>query len=82
MKDIGLPDGVFNVAQGGFDTVKHMVEHPDIKAISFVGGNRAGEYIHVNGNKVIIFIQFSLIFFIFFLFFLFNFFYFFYFFLP
>jgi malonate-semialdehyde dehydrogenase (acetylating)/methylmalonate-semialdehyde dehydrogenase len=67
MKDIGLPDGVFNVAHGGFDTVKHMVEHPDIKAISFVGGNKAGEYIHVNGNKVLFFIHFSFNFFYFFL---------------
>lgn len=50
-KEIGLPDGVFQVCNGGFDTVKHMTEHKDIKAISFVGGNNAGEYIHTNGNK-------------------------------
>lgn len=51
MKEIGVPKGVFNIVQGGFDTVKHMVDHKDIRAISFVGGNNAGEYIHVNGNK-------------------------------
>lgn len=51
MKEIGIPKGVFNIAHGGFETVKHICEHPDIKAISFVGGNNAGEYIHVNGNK-------------------------------
>jgi len=46
MHDIGIPKGVFNVVNGGFDTVKHIVEHPDIKAVSFVGGNKAGEYIY------------------------------------
>lgn len=34
-----------------------MVEHPDIKAISFVGGNNAGEYIHENGAKVLILLR-------------------------
>jgi malonate-semialdehyde dehydrogenase (acetylating)/methylmalonate-semialdehyde dehydrogenase len=52
MQEIGLPKGVFNIVNGGFDTVKHICDHPDIKAISFVGGNSAGEYIHVNGSKV------------------------------
>ena len=52
MKEIGIPDGVFQVVNGGFDTVKHIVEHKDIKSISFVGGNSAGEYIHINGSKV------------------------------
>jgi malonate-semialdehyde dehydrogenase (acetylating)/methylmalonate-semialdehyde dehydrogenase len=42
----GVPKGVVNVAQGGKDTVKRICEHPDIKAISFVGGNNAGEYIY------------------------------------
>lgn len=51
MKEIGIPDGVFQVVNGGFDTVKHIVEHKDIKSISFVGGNNAGEYIHTNGSK-------------------------------
>jgi len=37
---------VVNVVQGGKDTVKHICEHPDIKAVSFVGANEAGEYIY------------------------------------
>lgn len=32
--------------QGGKDTVTQICEHPDIKAVSFVGGNQAGEYIY------------------------------------
>ena len=47
-----MPKGVFNIVNGGFDTVKQICEHKDIKAISFVGGNSAGEYIHTEGSKV------------------------------
>jgi len=43
---IGIPKGVINVVQGGHDTVKQICADPDIKAISFVGGNRAGEFIY------------------------------------
>jgi len=46
LKEINLPKGVLNVVQGGFDTTSHIVHHKDIKAVSFVGGNRAGEYIY------------------------------------
>lgn len=51
LDEIKLPPGVVNVVQGGFDTVKQICEHKDIRAISFVGGNRAGEYIYENGCK-------------------------------
>lgn len=34
------------MVQGGFDTTDHIVHDKDIKAVSFVGGNRAGEYIY------------------------------------
>jgi malonate-semialdehyde dehydrogenase (acetylating) / methylmalonate-semialdehyde dehydrogenase len=37
---------VVNVVQGGHETVTQICEHPDIKAVSFVGGNEAGEYIY------------------------------------
>lgn len=39
MKESGVPDGVVNVVQGGHQTVTDICTHPDIKAISFVGGN-------------------------------------------
>merc|ERR1719310_1679730 len=45
-KEAGIPDGVFNVIHGGVDTVNFICDHPDIKAISFVGGNGAGEHIY------------------------------------
>lgn len=31
--------------------VNFVCDHPDIKAISFVGSNQAGEYIHERGSK-------------------------------
>ena len=40
-----------NVVQGGPETVKHICEHPDIKAVSFVGGNVAGEYIYKTASN-------------------------------
>ena len=43
--------GVLNVVNGGKDTVNGLLTHPDIKAISFVGSNSAGEYIHDVGSK-------------------------------
>lgn len=46
LKESGVPDGVLNVVQGGRDTVTQMCEHRDIKGVSFVGANEAGEYIY------------------------------------
>jgi len=51
LKEINLPKGVCNVVHGGFTTVKSMCEQNAIRAISFVGGNRAGEYIHENASR-------------------------------
>ena len=50
LDEIGLPKGVMNVVQGGFDTTAQMCQHPDIKALSFVGGNNAGEYVYKEGT--------------------------------
>ena len=46
LKESGVPDGVVNVVQGAHQTVTDICTHPDIKAVSFVGGNKAGEYIY------------------------------------
>ena len=48
--EAGVPNGVVNVIHGKHDTVNFMCEHPAIKAISFVGGNQAGEYIFAKGT--------------------------------
>lgn len=42
----GLPDGVVNVVHGTIPTVNAICDHPSIRAISFVGGDRAGKHIY------------------------------------
>ncbi len=42
----GLPPGVVNVVHGTVPTVNAICDHPKIKAISFVGGNKAGQHIY------------------------------------
>jgi malonate-semialdehyde dehydrogenase (acetylating)/methylmalonate-semialdehyde dehydrogenase len=42
----GLPPGVVNVVHGTVPTVNAIVIIPSIKAISFVGGDRAGKHIY------------------------------------
>jgi len=43
--EVGLPGGVLNVIHGRIPPVDFLCTHEDISAISFVGGNVAGEYI-------------------------------------
>lgn len=45
-----MPKGVFNVVHGGFETVRSITKHHDIKAISFVGGDSAGKFIYEHGS--------------------------------
>jgi malonate-semialdehyde dehydrogenase (acetylating) / methylmalonate-semialdehyde dehydrogenase len=42
----GLPAGVINVVHGTVNTVNSICDHKDIRAISFVGGDRAGAHIY------------------------------------
>jgi len=52
----GFPPGVVNVVHGSAKTVDFILDDPAIKAISFVGSNKAGEYIYqrasANGKRV------------------------------
>jgi malonate-semialdehyde dehydrogenase (acetylating) / methylmalonate-semialdehyde dehydrogenase len=49
MKQAGFPDGVFNVVQGDKVAVDALLEHPDVKAISFVGSTPIANYIYETG---------------------------------
>ncbi|CAM9604698.1 unnamed protein product, partial [Sphacelaria rigidula] len=42
--------GVLNIIHGGREAVNFICDAPDIKAISFVGGNQAGEHIFARGT--------------------------------
>eukprot|EP00331_Platyophrya_macrostoma_P010472 CAMPEP_0176415348 /NCGR_PEP_ID=MMETSP0127-20121128/5759_1 /TAXON_ID=938130 /ORGANISM="Platyophrya macrostoma, Strain WH" /LENGTH=508 /DNA_ID=CAMNT_0017795339 /DNA_START=137 /DNA_END=1663 /DNA_ORIENTATION=+ len=43
--EAGVPAGVVNIIHGGHDAVNFICDAPEIRAISFVGGNAAGEHI-------------------------------------
>ncbi|CAG2059565.1 unnamed protein product [Timema podura] len=47
----GAPPGVVNVIHGAHDAVNFICDHPDIKAISFVGSDQAGKYIYERGSR-------------------------------
>jgi malonate-semialdehyde dehydrogenase (acetylating)/methylmalonate-semialdehyde dehydrogenase len=49
-REAGFPPGVINIVHGSAKTVDFILDEPAIKAISFVGGNRAGEYIYTRGS--------------------------------
>lgn len=49
-REAGFPDGVINVVHGSARTVDFIIDEPAIKAISFVGSNKAGEYIYTRGS--------------------------------
>jgi len=55
-KEAGVPDGVLNLVQGDKVAVNRLLEHPDVKAISFVGSTPVARYIYEtatrNGKRV------------------------------
>ncbi len=42
LTEAGLPDGVYNVVQGGADTGRALVRHPGVAKVSLTGGNQTG----------------------------------------
>ena len=51
LHDAGVPDGVFSVIQGDKVAVDAILEHPDIKAVSFVGSTPIARYIYETGTR-------------------------------
>ena len=49
-REAGYPAGVINIVHGSAKTVDFIIDEPTIKAISFVGSNKAGEYIFTRGS--------------------------------
>ncbi|MCT2591027.1 CoA-acylating methylmalonate-semialdehyde dehydrogenase [Streptomyces sp. N2-109] len=43
--EAGVPDGVLNVVNGAKPAVDRILEHPDVKAVSFVGSTPVARYI-------------------------------------
>ena len=46
LKEAGLPDGVFNVVNGGKEVVEALCDHEDIKAVSFVGSTKVAKIVY------------------------------------
>lgn len=46
LKEAGLPDGVFNVVNGGKDIVEAICGHPNIEAVSFVGSTKVAKIVY------------------------------------
>ncbi|MEV5558745.1 CoA-acylating methylmalonate-semialdehyde dehydrogenase [Nonomuraea wenchangensis] len=49
-KEAGLPDGVFSVVQGDKTAVDRLLEHPDVRAVSFVGSTPIARYVYETGT--------------------------------
>ena len=50
MKEAGLPDGILNVVHGDKEMVDAILDHDDIKAVSFVGSSDIAQYIYSRGT--------------------------------
>ncbi len=60
-EEAGLPPGVWNLVNGfGEDAGKALTEHPDIKAIGFVGESRTGSMIMKQGADTLKRVHFEL----------------------
>ena len=44
--EAGIPAGVLNVVHGGADVANQICDHPDIKALSFIGSTHVGTHIY------------------------------------
>ena len=51
LTEAGLPDGVFNVVNGDKEAVDAVLEHPDVRSISFVGSTPIAQYVYETGAK-------------------------------
>ncbi|MEU5530708.1 CoA-acylating methylmalonate-semialdehyde dehydrogenase [Micromonospora chersina] len=49
--EAGLPDGVFNVVHGDKEAADRILEHPAVKAISFVGSTPIARYVYETGTR-------------------------------
>ncbi len=49
MKEAGLPDGILQVVHGDKEMVDAILDHEEIKAVSFVGSSDVAQYIYSRG---------------------------------
>ena len=51
LSEAGLPEGVFNIVHGAHDVVNGLIEHQDVKAISFVGSQPVAKYVYEKASS-------------------------------
>ncbi|NLP51361.1 CoA-acylating methylmalonate-semialdehyde dehydrogenase [Bacillus sp. RO1] len=49
--EAGAPDGVLNIVHGAHDVVNGLLNHEDVKAISFVGSQPVAKYVYETAAK-------------------------------
>ncbi|KAJ3100669.1 hypothetical protein HDU97_002012 [Phlyctochytrium planicorne] len=52
LKEAGLPPGVVNLVNGGAETATLLVDHPDVKAVTFVGTSHVAELLAKRGRAL------------------------------
>jgi len=56
IEEAGFPPGVVNLVHGGKDAVDALLDHPEVRAISFVGSTPVARYVYsraaANGKRV------------------------------
>ena len=53
LEEAGLPDGVFNIVNGGKETVEAICDHPDIQAVSFVGSTKVAKLVYQRSTNAL-----------------------------
>ena len=51
LEQAGVPKGVFNVVHGDREAVDRLLDHPDVKAVSFVGSTPVAKYIYETATR-------------------------------
>jgi malonate-semialdehyde dehydrogenase (acetylating) / methylmalonate-semialdehyde dehydrogenase len=49
-QEAGFPPGVLNVVHGDREAVDAILDHPDVKAVSFVGSTPVAEHVYARGS--------------------------------
>ncbi|MEK2644161.1 aldehyde dehydrogenase family protein [Bdellovibrio sp. BCCA] len=52
LKEAGLPDGLFQVLQGGKETVEAIIDNKNVKAVGFVGSTKVAKTVYERGTQL------------------------------
>ena len=53
LKEAGLPDGVFNIVNGGREIVENICDHAEIRAVSFVGSTKVAKIVYQRSTQAL-----------------------------